>query len=75
METPLSPKDLSEAAGISPSYASMILNGQRDWTRPIALAVFRRTGSRFGPLVGASDDEIAVLAKFEPRPTTSEIAA
>ena len=63
---PSKPKDLAAALGISIPYASQLLTGARLWTRPLALRVFRATGAKVGPIAAATDDEIAVLTRFEP---------
>ena len=62
MELP-KPKDLSEAVGISPSYASMILGGSRHPSMAMALSIYSKLGLRFGPLRGLSDEAIAELAQ------------
>lgn len=48
--------------GISHSYASMILSGARTPPLPLAIRIFQQTGLKFGLLVGASDQQIDVLA-------------
>lgn len=67
-----SPKDLCEAAGISPSYASMILGGSRRPPRPLAIHIFRITGWKHASIASLNDEQIATLESIEPwspRPT------
>jgi len=64
-ELPAKPTELAAMLSISVAYASHILKGERPWTKALAISVFRQTGARVGPLVGASDEEIDVLERFE----------
>lgn len=50
--------------GFGHAYASFLQSGSRQWTLPIALGVWLDCGHRVGPIVGATDEEIAVLLKF-----------
>lgn len=52
-------------AGISKSYASEILSAARTPSRPLAITIFRRTGRKFGPIAGLSDEDIATLERIE----------
>ncbi|WPZ05634.1 hypothetical protein [Pelagerythrobacter marinus] len=61
-----SPKALTEATGISPSYASMILSGARVPARPLAIHILRKTGWRHPILADLSDEQIDVLEEVEP---------
>lgn len=61
-----SQSDLIAAAGISQSYASMILSGQRSPSRPLAIHIFRKTGWRHSLIADLSDEQIAVLEQIEP---------
>jgi len=63
----MTPTALSSATGISLPYASQILSGARPWTRRLAIEVYRKTGVKAGPIARATDDEIAVLERFEER--------
>lgn len=63
MQYDLEPKKLVEAAGISPSHASNILNGKRGASPEIALAAFRAFGVRLGLLAQMSDEDIAKLCE------------
>lgn len=65
MEKPIRTSELASAAGISRSYASEILNGIRAPSRVLAISIFNKTGCKFGPVVGLSDDDIATLARIE----------
>ncbi len=62
---PLTPTKLSAAVGISVPYASQILSNRRTPALGMAIRIFRETGAKFGPISGASDDEIAVLERFQ----------
>lgn len=68
-----SPKELSEAVGISQSYASMILSDETDPAKsrspamPLAIKIFRRFGLKFGPIAHATDDEIDLLDRLQER--------
>lgn len=55
-----------EATGCSRSHASQIVSPKypQNFTIPIALAVWEKFGELHGPLVGATDQEIATLLKF-----------
>ena len=70
---PTKPTALAAMLSISVPYASQLLSGQRPWTRPLAIAAYRKTGSRLGPLIAATDAEIDVLERFE-QPTASAAA-
>tara|TARA_R100001086_G_scaffold180400_8_gene100223 strand:- start:4041 stop:4253 length:213 start_codon:yes stop_codon:yes gene_type:complete len=59
-------KELVEALGISAGYASDILNGQQNPSRPLAIAIYRKTGWRHGIIASLSDDQIDVLESVEP---------
>lgn len=59
----ISYKDLSEKAGISPSYAAQLLNGTRGASLHYALQIYDKTGLQFGVLKGLSEETIADLRK------------
>lgn len=63
MESTPTPAELSAAAGISLSYAHMILNEKRTPSLTTAIHIFRKTGHKFGPIANASDDQIEVMAQ------------
>lgn len=67
MAEPLTPAALKDAAGISASYAHMILSGERTPAMPLAITIFRKTGRKFGPIAQATDDEIDVLERVQER--------
>ena len=78
---PDKPTPLAEMLSISVPYASALLKGDRPWTRALALSAYRKTGVKIGPIAEATEDEIDVLARFEPslassaEPAKSEAAA
>ena len=69
------PTDLAEKLGCSVPYASQLLSGARFPSIPRALAIFDATGLLLGPLVGASDAQIATLRQFAPEPSDEAKAA
>jgi hypothetical protein len=64
---PTSPTELSKLLNISPAYASLLKSGVRPWTRALAIAAYRKTGAKIGPIATATDAEIDVLERFEDR--------
>ncbi len=66
MDTAPTTGALADAAGISKSYASEIVNGQRKPSRPLAIHIFRKTGWRHPMLVGLSDEQLATLEAVDP---------
>lgn len=67
MAEALTPAVLKDAVGISPSYAHMILSGERTPAMPLAITIFRKTGRKFGPISQATDEEIDVLERVQER--------
>lgn len=63
MDTPIKPAELAEQAGISPSYAHMILSGDRTPSLTRAIDIFRKTGLKFGPIANATAEDIEVMAR------------
>lgn len=59
----MTPTELSGAAGISVSYASMILSGDRKPPLRMALSIYDKTGLRFGFLAGLKPEEIEPLRR------------
>jgi transcriptional regulator with XRE-family HTH domain len=59
-----SPKDLVEAVGISPSYASMILSGERTPPPSLAAAIWQKTGWKLGIFESLTDDDAKVAARI-----------
>lgn len=58
------PKELVEAAGISPSYASMILSGERTPPPALAAILFAKLGVKLGIFTGLSDQDAQVAARI-----------
>lgn len=56
------PKELSAAAGITPSYASMILNRKRPVPPMVAATMFRVFNVKFGIFEGLSDEAAEEVA-------------
>jgi len=73
MEQP-TPNALREAAGISQSYASMILSGNRIPPRPLAIHILRKTGWRHSVLGGLTEQQIDLLEQVEPWTPRSELS-
>lgn len=59
-----SPKELVEAVNISPSYASMILSGERIPPLPLAISIWRKLQVKLGPIADATDDDIEAAARI-----------
>ena len=59
----MTPTELSSAAGISVSYASMILSGGRQPSLSRALSIYDKTGLKFGLLKGAHPETIEQMRK------------
>lgn len=74
-----SPRELREAAGISQSYASMILNEKPDKARtpprPLAIHILRCTGWRHPSIADLTDAQIDVLEQVEPWTPRQDAAA
>jgi hypothetical protein len=69
-------KDLVMAAGISTSYASQILSGQRRPPLSLAVHIFRTAGWKHPRLAGATDAEIDGIASIVPwTPQKERVAA
>lgn len=60
-ENSLRPTDLAKRLGVSVPYASQLLSGARKPSIELALRFFDRSGVRLGPLVDATDEQIAAL--------------
>jgi len=74
MEKPTA-RQLRDATGISPSYAHMILKGERKPARPLAICIYRSTGWRHDSLVGLTEKELEVFERHEPYPSVQQAAA
>jgi hypothetical protein len=63
----LEPKVIAERLrriDVSGPYAWQIAHGKRAPSRKLAVRIWREAGIKLGPLVGKSDDEIQIFAKF-----------
>lgn len=60
------PKDLWKATGISQSYASMILAGDRTPARPLAIYIYRKIGWKHASIARLTDAQIDLLETVEP---------
>jgi len=60
------PKDVQHAAGISQSYASMILGGERTPPRPLAIHIYRKLGWKHPVIARLTDAQIDLLETVEP---------
>jgi hypothetical protein len=65
METPRT-MELSAKAGISKSYASEILSGSRDPSRPLAIHIFRKTGWRHASIADLTETQMRVFEAVDP---------
>lgn len=63
-DSELTASSLSRIGGVSVPFASQVINGRKKWPRKLAIAVFRATGRRYGPIADASEADIAVLERF-----------
>lgn len=67
-----SPKELSEAVGISSSYASMILSDSDDTTksrvppRSLAILIFRKTDWKHPSIADLTEEQMTVFEQIEP---------
>jgi hypothetical protein len=61
-----SPKALVEATGISSSYASMILSGDRTPTRSLAIFIFRSLGWPHPSIADLTEEQMQVFEEVEP---------
>ena len=67
-----SPKELSEAVGISPSYASMILSESDDPAksrtppRSLAILIFRKLAWRHPSITDLTDEQMKVFEEVDP---------
>lgn len=58
------PTDLAGKLDVSVAYASQLLSGARKPSLELALRFFDLAGVKLGPLVGATDEEIATLRRL-----------
>lgn len=68
-------KELVELAGISKTYASVILSGAQDPSRPLAIFIFRKTGWRHKLIAKMTEDQMRAFEEVDPwAPAQSEAA-
>jgi hypothetical protein len=60
-------RELCDATGISPSYAHMILSGDRKPARPLAIEIFRKLDWRHAVIADLTPEEIDTLERIEAR--------
>jgi hypothetical protein len=71
MEAP-SPKELSDAVGISPSYASMILSESDDPAksrtppRSLAILIFRKLGWKHRSIEALTEEQMRLFEECDP---------
>lgn len=65
MQESIKTSELASVVGISMSYASEILSAKRAPSRSLAIAIYRKTGRKFGPIAGLSDADIDTLERIE----------
>ena len=58
------PKELVDALGISPSYASMILSGERIPPPGLAATIFAKLNLKLGIFEGLSDEDAEVAVRI-----------
>ena len=75
MNTAPSQRELIQKAGISQTYASMILNGRRRPSRVTAIRIYRTTGWKASPIAALTDADIDALEWFEAACRATERAA
>lgn len=66
--------DLRET-GISQSYASMILSGARQPSRPLAIHIFRKTGWKHPLIADLTEEQMDVLEAVDPWKPAQDAAA
>lgn len=59
--------ELARRIGRSKSHLSHVLANRKVLSRNTALAIYRETGAKLGPLVALSDADIRVLARIEAK--------
>lgn len=63
----LTAAELARRIGKSKSHLSHVLANRKTLSRNTAIAIFRETGAKLGPIAGLSDADIKVLARIEAR--------
>lgn len=66
MDNRPSTAELAEKAEISLSYASEIVNGKRQPSRPLAIHILRKTGWKHPLIAELSKAQISLLEQIEP---------
>lgn len=61
----LTPTKLAALADISVPFASQVLSGAKVPSTRSAIRIYRATGQKFGPIAGATDEEIDVLERYQ----------
>lgn len=59
----LKPVELARMIGRSRSHISHLLADRRSLGRPAAIAIYRQTGEKLGPIADLSDSDIEVLER------------
>lgn len=75
MSKPDTPTAFASATGISVPYASQLLSGSRNPSRPLAIHLLRTTGWKHPVLAELSDEQIDMLEAVEPWAPRNEAAA
>ncbi len=60
----LTAAELARIIGKSRSHLSHVKAGRRSLGRPAAIAIFRKTGQKLGPIANLSDSDIDVLERI-----------
>ena len=64
------PKELCDETGISPSYASMILNGEgptkRTPPRPFAIHIYRKFDWRHESIANLTEEDMQTFERHDP---------
>lgn len=58
--------DIAADMGCDPSFVSHIRSGNKPLPTGAAIKLWRARGVKVGPIAAATDEEIAVLARFTP---------
>lgn len=61
----LTAAELARRIGKSKSHLSHVLADRKTLSRNTAIAIFRETGAKIGPLSALSDADVEVLARIE----------
>lgn len=61
------PVELARMIGRSRSYISHLLADRKSLSRPAAIAIYRKTGEKLGPIAKFSDGDIDVLERIDGR--------